>query len=258
MYPNGTSAGQLAGKVAVITGAASGFGLATAKIFVAQGAKVVAVDMNQDNLAKAFSEPSESLVTEVANVTSSTDWERVLATAESKLGGLDILINNAGTSYPNKPTLSVTETEFDRVTNVNVKSIYLSVQTIVPHFQKRGGGSIVNIASIGATRPRPGLVWYNASKAAVVNATKGLAAEFGKDNIRVNCICPLLSATGLFETFSGVPYTEENMKKFLFNVPMGRLCEAEDVGNACLYLSCPLGKFVTGVSLDVDGGRSVG
>lgn len=152
-------------------GAASGFGLATAKIFVAEGAKVVAVDMNQDNLAKAFSEPSDTLVTEVANVTSLSDWERVLATAVSKFGGVDILINNAGTSYPNKPTLSVTEAEFDRVTNVNVKSIFLSVQTIVPHMQKRGGGSVVNIASIGATRPRPGLVWYNAGKAAVVNVS---------------------------------------------------------------------------------------
>ncbi|UPK97422.1 hypothetical protein LCI18_008357 [Fusarium solani-melongenae] len=252
------SAGQLAGKVAVITGAASGFGLATAKIFVAQGAKVVAVDINPDNLANAFSQPSDSLVTEVANVTSRGDWERVLATAESKFGGLDILINNAGTSYPNKPTLSVTDAEFDRVMDVNVKSIFHSVQTVIPHFQKRGGGVIVNIASIGATRPRPGLVWYNASKAAVINATKGLAAEYGKDGIRVNSICPLLSGTGLFETFSGVPYTEENMKKFLFNVPLGRLCDAEDIGNACLYMSGPLGKFVTGVSLEVDGGRSVG
>ncbi|KAH7124858.1 oxidoreductase [Dactylonectria estremocensis] len=257
MSSNGTS-GQLAGKVAVVTGAASGFGLATTKIFLTQGAKVVAVDLNKDNLAKALGEASDTLATVVADVTSLRDWEQVLSTAESRFGGADILINNAGTSYPNKPTLQVTEAEFDRVMSVNLKSIYLSVQTFVPHLQKRGGGSIVNIASIGATRPRPGLVWYNASKAAVVNATKGLAAEYGKDNIRVNSICPLLSATGLFETFSGVPYSDENMKKFLGNVPLGRLCDASDVGNACLYLSSPLGSFITGVSLEVDGGRAVG
>ncbi|OBT42137.1 hypothetical protein VE00_08307 [Pseudogymnoascus sp. WSF 3629] len=258
MGSKGTSVGHLAGKVAVITGAASGFGLATAKIFAAEGAKVVAVDLNRDSLAKVFSDASGSLVTLVADVTSLSDWERVLATAESNFGGLDILINNAGTSYRNKSTLEVTEAEFDRVMNVNLKSIYFSVQTIMPHMQKRGGGSIVNIASIGASRPRPGLIWYNASKSAVVNATKGLAAEFGKYNIRVNSVCPLLSATGLFETFSGVPYTEENMRKFLFNVPLGKLCEVEDIANACLYLSSSLGKFVTGVSLDVDGGRAVG
>jgi SAM-dependent methyltransferase len=152
-------------------GAASGFGLATAKIFAAEGAKVVAVDLNRDSLAKVFSDASGSLVTLVADVTSLSDWERVLATAESNFGGLDILINNAGTSYRNKSTLEVTEAEFDRVMNVNLKSIYFSVQTIMPHMQKRGGGSIVNIASIGASRPRPGLIWYNASKSAVVNVS---------------------------------------------------------------------------------------
>lgn len=132
---------------------------------------MIAVDMNADALVKVFDPPIESLVTVVADVTSSADWDRVLNTAESKFGGLDMLINNAGTSYRNKPTLEVTENEFDRVMNVNVKSIYISAQKIIPHMQKRGGGSIVNIASIGATRPRPGLVWYNASKAAVANVS---------------------------------------------------------------------------------------
>lgn len=154
-------------------GAASGFGLATAKIFAAEGAKVVAIDLDGDSLANVFKDSSSSLITEAADVTSLSDWERVLATAESNFGGVDILINNAGTSYPNKPTLNVTDAEFDRVMNVNVKSIYLSVNTFVPHMQKRGGGSIVNIASIGASRPRPGLVWYNASKGAVVNVSLG-------------------------------------------------------------------------------------
>ena len=177
----------------------------------------------------------------------------------------------------------MTEDEFDKVFAVNVKSIYLSVGAAIPAMKKRGGGSIVNIASIGAMRPRPGLVWYNASKGAVANvscsyispstsgspilvdyadryikATKGLAAEFGKEQIRVNALCPLLSGTGLFEMFVGVPYTEENMKKFLFNVPLGRLTDPSDVANMACFLSSDEGKFVTGTNMEIDGGRAVG
>jgi len=251
----------LAGKVAIVTGAASGFGLAVTRKFVSEGAKVVAADLNSEGLEKAYSSSSTysaNVLTLTANVTSSADWEKMVETAVSKFGGLDILINNAGTSYKNKPTLEVTEAEFDKVMTVNVKSIFLAVPIAVPELKKRGGGSIINIASIGTVRPRPGLVWYNASKAAVANATKGLAAEFGKEQIRVNALCPLLSGTGLFESFVGVPYNEENMKKFLFNVPLGRLTDPNDVANICAFLSSDEGKFVTGVNLEVDGGRAVG
>jgi len=157
-----------------------------------------------------------------------------------------------------QPTLEVTEQDFDKVFAVNVKSIFHSVAAMVPQLQSQGqGGSIINISSIGSTRPRPGLVWYNASKGAVSNATKGLAAEYGCDQIRVNALCPLLSGTGLFEMFSGVPYTEENMKKFLGNVPLGRLTDPMDVANTALFLASEEGKFITGVNLEVDGGRGV-
>ncbi|EXJ86864.1 hypothetical protein A1O3_03818 [Capronia epimyces CBS 606.96] len=256
-----TGAGRLAGKVAIVTGAASGFGLAVTQKFVAEGAKVVASDINAEGLEKAFSSSSTyatNVATVAANVTSAADWEKLVETAESKFGGLDVLVNNAGTSYKNKPTLDVTEAEFDRVIAVNLKSIYHSVGTVVPALKKRGGGSIINIASIGAMRPRPGLVWYNASKAAVANATKGLAAEFGKDQIRINALCPLLSGTGLFESFVGVPFTEENVQKFLFNVPLGRLTDPSDVANITAYLASDEGRFITGINLEVDGGRSVG
>jgi hypothetical protein len=164
-----SGSGRLAGKVAIITGAASGFGLACAKKFVAEGAKVVAADMNESALSNHFAQDSAHVAAITANVTSASDWAKMVETAESKFGGVDILINNAGTSYKNKPTLTVTEEEFDKVFAVNVKSIYLSVPAVVPALQKRGGGSIINIASIGAMRPRPGLVWYNASKGAVAN-----------------------------------------------------------------------------------------
>lgn len=254
-----TGSGRLAGKVAIVTGAASGFGLATVRRFVEEGAKVVAGDMNGDALQKVYAEDVETHVLPVvANVTSPDDWAKMVETAVSKFGGVDILINNAGTSYKNKPTLTVTSDEFDRVMAVNVKSIYLSVPAVHSAMKERGGGSIINIASIGATRPRPGLVWYNASKAAVANATKGLAAEFGKDQIRVNAICPLLSGTGLFEQFVGVPFTPENRDKFLFNVPLGRLTDPNDVANSCVYLASDEGAFVTGINLEVDGGRAVG
>jgi len=254
-----TGSGRLSGKVAIVTGAASGFGRAITQRFVAEGAKVVAADMNGDGLAKSFGDsPGTHVQTITGNVTSESDWKRIVDLAKEKFGGVDILINNAGTSYKNKPTLDVTEDEFDKVMAVNVKSIYWSIPAIIPALKERGGGSIINIASIGAMRPRPGLVWYNASKGAVANATKGLAAEYGKENIRVNALCPLLSATPLFESFVGVPPTEENVKKFLFNVPLGRLTDPNDIANMCLYLGSDEGKFVTGVNLEIDGGRAVG
>lgn len=256
-----TGSGRLAGKVAIVTGAASGFGLATTRKFLLEGARVVAADLNSSALTTHFPPDGQSsghVNTVTANVTSAADWATLVSTAEDKFGGLDIVVNNAGTSYKNKPTLDVTEEEFDRVFAVNVKSIYLSVPACVPALKKRGGGAIINIASIGVMRPRPGLVWYNASKGAVANATKGLAAEFGKDNIRVNALCPLLSGTGLFEQFVGVPFNDENMKKFLFNVPLGRLTDPNDIANMCAYLGSDEAAFVTGVNLEVDGGRSVG
>ncbi|KIW66268.1 hypothetical protein PV04_08467 [Phialophora macrospora] len=254
-----TGTGRLANKVAIVTGAASGFGLATVRKFIEEGAKVVAADLNEQGLQKAFTDAADTHVALVtANVTSSADWQKIVDLAVSKFGGLDILVNNAGTSYKNKPTLEVTEDEYDRVFAVNVKSIFLSVAAAIPALKNRGGGAIINVASIGAMRPRPGLVWYNASKGAVANATKGLAAEFGKDQIRINALCPLLSGTGLFETFVGVPYSEENMKKFLFNVPLGRLTDPKDVANVAAFLASDEGKFVTGVNLEVDGGRAVG
>lgn len=143
---------------------------------------------------------------------------------------------------------------------MNVKSLYLSVQAAIPSLKKNeehAGGSIINISSIGSVRPRPGLVFYNASKAAVSNATKGLAAEFGPSQIRVNAIAPLLCGTGLFENFVGVPYTPENVAKFVTQVPLGRLTETSDVANAALYLASEEGRFLTGLNLEVDGGKGI-
>ncbi|RDW72144.1 hypothetical protein BP5796_08178 [Coleophoma crateriformis] len=249
---------RLQGKVAIVTGGGSGFGEAIAVRFAQEGAKVIVADMNPTGGQRVAAKFPSTMNFVETNVTKEEDWKVLIEKTIQEFGGVDILVNNAGTSYPNKPTLEVTEDEFDKVFTVNVKSIFHSTHTFIPQLLKQNrGGSIINIASIGATRPRPGLVWYNASKAAVWNATKSLAAEYGPSNIRVNSICPLLSGTGLFETFAGVPDTPENRQKFLFNVPLGRLCDPLDVANYCLYLATDEASFVTGTCLEIDGGRGI-
>ncbi|CAK7231244.1 hypothetical protein SBRCBS47491_007865 [Sporothrix bragantina] len=253
-----TTGSRLAGKVAIVTGGGSGYGAGIARRFAQEGAKVVVADINEDGARSTAQSLPDAMSFLKVNVTDKSDWQRLLDTTEQRYGRIDCLVNNAGTTYKNKPTLEVTEEEYERCFNVNVKSIFHSTALLVPRFIKQGsGGVLLNVASVGATRPRPGLVWYNASKGAVWNATKGLAAELGPHKIRVNSVCPLLGATGLFEAFSGVPDTPENRTKFLDNVPLKRLCEAEDVANACLYLASDEASFITGINLEVDGGRAV-
>jgi NAD(P)-dependent dehydrogenase (short-subunit alcohol dehydrogenase family) len=170
-------------------------------------------------------------------VTKLDGWKKLLEFTITEFGHINILVHNAGTSHRNKPTMEVTEADFDRVFSVNVKSILHSTAVLVPYLiEQEQGGSIINVASIGALRPRPGLMWYNASKGAVFNVTKGLAAEYGPKNIRFNGICPLLSGTGLFSAFVGVEDTPENRSKFVGNVPMGRLADMYDVARSACSL----------------------
>ncbi|KAJ6083055.1 hypothetical protein N7467_007190 [Penicillium canescens] len=250
--------GRLYGKVALVTGGCSGFGAAIAKLFANEGAKVLIGDINIAGADAVISaSPAGSVIAQELNVTQRADWDAAIERILKEFGQLDILINNAGTSYKNKPTLDVTEAEYARCFDVNCLGIFHSVSSVFPIFVKQKAGICVNISSCGASRPRQGLVWYNASKGAVSNATKGLALEFGPHQIRVNSVCPLLCGTGLFESFAGVPDTPKNREKFLGNVPLGRLTEVEDVANSVLFLSSEEGKFLTGVNLDVDGGRTI-
>lgn len=240
------------------TGAASGFGKAISERFAEEGAKVILSDINASGGEKLASTNTKSFKFVKSDVRSASDWKTLVEEAKSTFGRLDLVVNNAGTSYPNKKTVEVTEAEYDRVFAVNVKSVYQSVIHAIPFLIEQGqGGAMVNVASIGALRPRGGLVWYNATKGAVFNATKGLASEYAQYKIRVNGVCPLLSATGLFTTFTGMEDTEENRGKFLGNVPLGRLTEPVDVANACVYFCSDEASFITGANLEVDGGRAI-
>ncbi|CAG8980317.1 hypothetical protein HYALB_00013149 [Hymenoscyphus albidus] len=249
---------RLHGKVAIVTGGGSGFGEGIAKRFSEEGCKVIVADIDAVGGERVAAYRAENMKFVPMDVALEVDWERVVENTLGKWGRVDVVVNNAGVSYRNKPSAEVTEDEWERVFNINVKSIFHSSRHIIPNMINQGdGGSIINISSIGATRPRGGLVWYNASKAAVNNATKGLAAEYGEKQIRVNSICPLLCATASFETFVGVPPTEENMKKFVGNVPLGRLTNTTDVANYCLFLASDESKFITGTCLEVDGGKGI-
>ncbi|KAJ5494922.1 4-formylbenzenesulfonate dehydrogenase TsaC1/TsaC2 [Penicillium diatomitis] len=251
-----TQGNRLQGKVAIVTGAASGFGAAIARRYLEEGARVLGADINWPSQEAPSENPN--YVTLNMNVASKQDWETAIHTASDKFGRLDIVVNNAGTSYRNKPTAEVTEAEWERVFDVNVKSIYYAAQLVMPVLIQQGqGGSMINISSTGATRPRPGLVWYNSSKAAVTNATKGLAAEYGPHNIRVNSVAPLLSGTGLFSMFTGMEDTPENRQKFIGNVPLGRLTEADDIANMCVYLGSDEGRFINGTEMVIDGGKCI-
>jgi 3-oxoacyl-[acyl-carrier protein] reductase len=247
---------RLRDKVAIVTGAGSGFGEGIARRFAAEGAKVVVNDINPEGGRRVAADVGGEFIQ--ADVTRSADWGRLVQGALSSFGKLDIVVNNAGWTHRNKPYLEVTEAEFDRVYAVNVKSVYLSAMHAVPAFRKGGGGCLVNIASTAGIRPRPGLTVYNSSKGAVVLMSKSMAAEFGPDRIRVNCVNPVFSPdTALSAEFAGGALTEEAKKRFLSTIPLGRFSTPLDVANACLYLASDEASMVSGVCIEVDGARCV-
>ncbi|PZX30685.1 putative deshydrogenase oxydoreductase [Cupriavidus phytorum] len=251
---------RLANKVAIVTGGGSGFGEGIAHTFAREGANVVVADLREDaaeRVAAAIRDAGGRARAVRADVSREADTEAMREAALAVFGDVHIVVNNAGTTHRNKPILEVTEDEFDRVYAVNVKSIYWSARAFIPHFRRRGGGVFVNIASTAGIRPRPGLVWYNGSKGAVITASKAMAAELGPDNIRVNCVNPVIGATALLEEFMGMPDTPENRARFLATIPMGRMSTPQDVANACLYLASDEAAFITGTCIEVDGGRCV-
>ncbi len=245
---------RLKGKSAIVTGAASGFGEGIARRYAAEGAWVLCADLNEAGAQRVAAEIDG--IAMGGDVSREADIQAMVEKAVSEFGGLDIVVNNAGTTHRNKPILEVTEAEFDRVYAVNVKSIFWMVRAAVPVMQRQGrGGSIINISSTAGIRPRPGLTWYNSTKGAVNTATQAMAQEFAKDNIRVNAVCPVMSATGLLTEFMGGPDTPETRARFVSTIPLGRMSTPEDIANACVWLGEDASSFITGVLLPVDGGR---
>jgi 3-oxoacyl-[acyl-carrier protein] reductase len=247
---------QLQGRVALVTGGASGFGAEIARRFVREGAAVVILDLNGDGARQVAREIGNAKGLN-GDVTIRANIDEAVQLATKTFGRIDIVVNNAGWTHRNKPLLEVTEQEFDRILAINVKSIFHMVQAVVPVMSRQGGGAIINIGSTAGIRPRPGLTWYNASKGAVNLCSKSLAVELAPLKIKVNCVAPVMGETALLESFMGVSDTPENRAKFVGTIPLGRLARPADVAGACVYLASDDAEFLTGVILTVDGGRTI-
>ena len=250
---------RLKDKSIIVTGSGGGIGEGIAKRLAAEGAQVIVNDINVahgEKVVAAIVKAGGTASFFAADVTKSDEVKALVAAAVQRYGTLDVVVNNAGWTHSNLPALDVSEDDFDKCYAINVKSIYLSTIHATPVFRAQGGGSFINIASTAGVRPRPGLTWYNGSKGAVIITSKSLAAELGPDNIRVNCINPVFNPdTGLSTAFAGGPIDEERTAKFRASIPLGRFSTALDVANAALYLASDEASFISGVCIEVDGGR---
>ena len=247
---------RLRGKVAVVTGAASGFGEGMARRFAEEGAKVVVADLNDKGAERVAGEIGDTAIAVQTDVSSRSEMDELVYAAKSAFGRIDIMVNNAGYTHRNGDMLKVDENTFDLITAVNMKAIYHAALAVVPIMERQGGGSILTTASTAGLRPRPGLTWYNASKGWAITATKSMAVELAPKNIRVNCLCPVAGETGMLAQFMGED-TPELRAKFRASIPLGRLSTPLDIANAALWLVSDEAEFITGVALEVDGGRCV-
>ncbi|MFN0184210.1 MAG: glucose 1-dehydrogenase [Aquabacterium sp.] len=248
--------GRLSGKVAIVTGAAGGFGEGIARLFAAEGARVLIADLDGTRASEVAASIGPAAHAVRCDVSRGADVDAAVRVCVQVLGAPDIVVNNAGITHRNGPMLEVDEALFDRVFAVNVKSIFHMAHAVVPLMRERGSGSIINIGSTAGIRPRPGLTWYNASKGAVNLLSKSMAAELGPDGIRVNAICPVMGATGLIDQFLGTD-TPEARARVVAGIPLGRLSTPQDIAEAALYLASDAGRFITGIELPVDGGRTI-
>ena len=247
---------RLKDKSAIVTGAGSGFGKGIAMRFAKEGARVGVVDINAEAAREVASQIGNSAFAMEADVSIDRDVSRMVQEALDRWGQLNILVNNAGTTHRNQPMTEVTEEEYERIFAVNVKSVYLSAKHIVPVMKKQGFGVILNVASTAGVRPRPGLVWYNTSKGAMMTATKAMAIELAGEKIRVNAINPVAGETGMLHLFMGED-TPEKRAKFISSIPLGRLSLPEDMANAALFLCSDEAEMITGLCMEVDGGRCI-
>lgn len=244
-------------KVAIVTGAGSGFGAAIARAYIEQGAKVVLADLREDAAREVAAELGPNASPVKCDVSRYEDVQAMADHCVNRFGAPQILVNNAGTTHRNKPALEVSEEEFDRVYRVNLKSLFWSAHAVLPGFVSQGGGTIVNVASTTGVRPGPGLTWYSGSKAAMINLTKGLALEFARSGVRINAVNPMIGETAMLGDFMGVEDTPQNRERFLARIPLGRFTRPGDVASAVAFLASEEAAYLTGVCLDVDGGRNI-
>lgn len=247
---------RLKDKTAIVTGGASGFGAGISRKFVTEGARVLIADLNIAMAEDLASELGQSATAIEANVADDASVQNMVNAARQTFGAIDILINNAGTTHLPAPMEEVSEADFDKVFAVNCKSVYLTAKYVVPTMKSQGYGVILNVASTAGVSPRPRLNWYNASKGWMNNATKGMAVELAPDGIRVNAINPVAGETPLLKSFMGED-TPEIRAKFLSTIPLGRFSTPEDMGNAACYLCSDEASMITGVCMEVDGGRCI-
>ncbi|MGB7261807.1 MAG: SDR family oxidoreductase [Albidovulum sp.] len=245
---------RLDGKTAIVTGAGSGFGAGIARVFAAEGAQVMVADINSDAAEDVASQIGGVACT--VDVASGPSVAAMITAAKAAFGRVDILVNNAGITHLPAPLEDVSEEDFDQVFAVNCKSVYLTARALIPMMKAQGAGAILNVASTAGLSPRPRLNWYNASKGWMITATKAMAVELAPAGIRVNAICPVAGETPLLTTFMGED-TPEMRAKFLATIPIGRFSTPQDMGNAAAFLCSDAAAMITGVALEVDGGRCI-
>jgi 3-oxoacyl-[acyl-carrier protein] reductase len=250
------ASGRLAGKVAIVTGAASGFGAGIARQFVAEGAKVVIADLNGEGATALAVELGAAALGVRADVSSDVDVAAMARTAARFGGGrIDIMVNNAGIGQRPQALEEVSEAEFDRLFAVNAKSVYLTARHVAPAMKAQKGGAILNIASTGGVSPRPNLAWYNATKGWMIAATRAMAVELARWQVRVNAINPVAGDTPLLATFMGGEDTPQGRERILTTIPLRRLSTPDDIAAAAVFLCSDEASMITGVALEVDGGR---
>ena len=246
---------RLSDKVAIVTGAASGFGEGIARKFTDEGAKVLIADINESGAQSLATELNNSQAMKV-DVSSEADVKNMVGKAMDVFGRVDILVNNAGVTHLPCALEDVSESDFDKIIAVNAKSVFLTAKTAVPIMKSQGFGNILNVASTAGVSPRPNLSWYNASKGWMITATKAMAVELAPHGVRVNAINPVAGETPLLKSFMGED-TPEIRAKFLSTIPIGRFSTPEDMGNAACFLCSDEASMITGVCMEVDGGRCI-
>ena len=247
---------RLSGKTAIVTGGASGFGAGIVKRFIEEGAQVMVADINGDAASDYAGQMGDQATAQTVDVGDGASVKAMAEAATDLWGHVDIMVNNAGVTHMPTPMDEISEDDFDRVVQVNIKSVYHAARALVPQMKARGSGCFLNVASTAGVSPRPNLSWYNASKGWMITATKSMAVELAPMGIRVNALNPVAGETPLLKSFMGED-TPERRAQFLSTIPIGRFSQPEDLGNAALFLCSDEASMITGVAMEVDGGRCI-